>query len=308
MVLSPITCSNSVTLLKTIKSAQLIKDWNYTYQIDISEELRGYEEIYLYQCDKTRLRFFFPFDVAGSGKLYEQLQKFDWFYMPNKWEHQVSLLDLADSKRILEVGSGTGSFIKMAMKIGLDIKGIEFNEAAIQVAQAQNLPVEYHDLNSIVKLYPKEFDAVCSFQVLEHLSKPKEFLELLIQALKPNGKLILCVPNSDSFLRYQYNLLDMPPHHMTQWSEYSFRALESFLPIKLEKVVREPLAVYHTSGYLRAYGDHFRSIPFLSGLSIIFLNRYTISIYEKLLNTGLRKFLVGQSLYVQFRKLNDEFS
>lgn len=302
MIVSPITGSNNITLLEVFKSDKLIHDWIEFYNVDITNELQGYQEIYLYECNETKLKFFAPSEVTGSGKLYEQLQKFDWFYMPNKWEHQVALKNLWDSKEILEVGCAFGSFVELGIESGLNITGIELNEAAVRIAQQKNLPVKHQDLQELAELYPQSLDAVCSFQVLEHVPDPKKFINWTIQLLKPNGKLIFCVPNSESFLKYQYNLLDLPPHHMLRWSESSFRALEKIFPIKLEKVVREPLALYHVSFYVDSYNSHFSSI---SPLFKLIFNRYTIPVYRKLLNAGLRRFLIGQSLYVQFRKVNE---
>lgn len=235
MYQSPLTAGKDIILLKTIKSQQLISDWKNTFQIDITAELRGHNEIYLYQCNQTKLKFFVPLDIAGTGKLYEQLQKFDWFYMSEKWEYQVALQNLSGYKDILEIGSGFGAFVKAGRDAGLNIRGLELNEAAVKVAQKKNLPVECIDLQTFANQSPQSFDAVCSFQVLEHVPNPKQFIEWSLKALKPNGKLIFCVPNSESFLKYQYNLLDMPPHHMLQWSETSFRALEKIFPVKVEK-------------------------------------------------------------------------
>jgi hypothetical protein len=104
----------------------------------------------------------------------------------------------------------------------------------------------------------------------------------------------------ESFLKYQYNLLDMPPHHMLRFSAATFKALEKIFPLKLEKVVNEPLAAYHVNGYINSYGKHFCSD---SASAKVFFNRYTFHFYKVCLNLGLRRLLRGQSLYVQFRKI-----
>jgi len=300
MIQSPLTASKDVSLYKTICSDQLIEGWKSNFNIDIVEELHGHKEIYLYQCNQTKLKFFEPIDIAGSNKLYEQLQKFDWFYMQDKWEYHTALHHLKKCKDVLEVGSAFGDFVKAGVEAGLNIRGIELNQAAVKVAQAKKLPVDCIDLNQFADLYPESLDAICSFQVLEHVANPKEFIRLSLKTLKPRGKLIFCVPNSESFLKYQYNLLDMPPHHMLQWSETSLRALEQIFPIKVEKIIYEPLASYHISGYISAYSEKFKSF---SKFSKIIFNHYTVPIFETLLKSGLRKFFRGQSIYIQFHKL-----
>ena len=303
MHMSPLTNSQDVTLLKEFTSDQLILDWKNSFNIDISEELQDHEEIYLYQCNDTKLKFFFPFDIAGSDKLYEQLQKFDWFYMPDKWEHRIALKSLSSCNDILEVGCAFGAFVESALKLGLNAQGIELNLAAVEVAKKKNLPVESMDLQEFAEKYPLSQDAICSFQVLEHIAQPRKFIELCLQSLRPNGKLIFCVPNAESFLKYQYNLLDMPPHHMTQWTASTFKSLENIFPVKLEKVIKEPLADYHVRGYIDSYGSYFCGI---SPLWKIIFNRYTNRLYSYLLSkSGLRNIVVGQSIYVQFCKLDE---
>ena len=299
-VFSPLTLSNDVTLLECYSARQLVEDWKTYFRIDIHSELGECETIELYQCNQTHLKFFMPLTVAGSDKLYEQLAaSFDWYYMPHKWEYDVALRDLADCQTVLEIGSGCGHFIKLGLQAGLAIQGIELNHNAVAIAQQHHLPIQHLDLNDAAIRYAQSLDAVCSFQVLGHTPQPKAFIESSIHMLKPGGKLILCVPNAESFLKYQYNLLDMPPHHMHRWSKTTFQALETLFPLKLEKIRYEPLAPYHVEGYLQAYQNRWRQFA----LGRLVFNPKTLPLYQQWLNLGLRKFLVGQSLYVQFRKI-----
>ncbi|KAM3116123.1 class I SAM-dependent methyltransferase [Phormidesmis sp. 146-33] len=300
MTCSPITHSQDVTLVKTFHAKELIPGWQQSFQIDITDELQGHQEIHLYECNQTKLKFFTPMEVVGSGKLYAQLQQFDWYYMPDKWEHQIALSQLTKGQKILEIGTGSGHFVKRAIAAGLQAQGIDLNAVAVEAAQRQNLPVERLDLEEAVRLYANTFDAVCSFQVLEHVPNPDEFIRWSLELLKPGGMLIYCVPNSESYIKHQeMHLLNMPPHHMLWWSDAAFKSLEKVFPVQLEKVAYEPLTDYHVPHYLSIYeGLLKRHLPF----SRVVMNRHTLPWCERLLNLGLRKLITGHSLYVQFRK------
>jgi SAM-dependent methyltransferase len=299
---SPLVATSPTHLLDIFQTAKLINDWKATFNIDISSELSGIEEISLYRCQASRLDFFTPASATGSDQLYRNLQKFDWFYMPEKWEFDEAIKDLVGCKRILEVGCGPGFFVEKATKKlkGSLVKGIELSEATVQKAFQKALPVERVDLQELV-VRGETFDAVCSFQVLEHVNQPRDFLKAMIEVLVPGGRLILCVPNRDSFLRYQYNLLDMPPHHMTRWNSFTFKYLEKLFPLKIVRISFEPLAQYHIFGYVEAYGQHWRvKLPLMRR----FLSEPRLGQISGILEkSGLYHFLRGQSLYVLFKKL-----
>ena len=289
-------------LLSAFQTAKLADDWKKSLGIDISSELRDIEQISLYRCEASHLDFFLPPSAAGSGELYLHLQQFDWFYMRDKWEFDQALRDLKGSRRILEVGSGPGFFVERVLNEcpGSLIKGLEVNAAAFREAFRKNLPVEQMDLQEVVAK-GETFDTVCSFQVLEHVHRPRELLEAMIQVLGPGGVLILSVPNRESFLGRQYNLLDMPPHHMTRWSREVFEYLPRLFPLKLLRLRLEPLASYHIPGYVEAYGQYWRAkLPLLHRyLSEGRLRRIAGFLHY----TGFYHLLRGQSLYGVFKRL-----
>lgn len=299
-VLSPLTDNSNTVLIKSIDVATLVDKWLNQFNIDITNEIDSVSKIHLYMCNDTKLHFFVPNTLDGSAKLYEKLQQYDWYYMKNKWEHRVALHDIEKRNKVLEIGSGFGGFVQEAVSKGLDVLGIELNQEAAKQGKQNSLPIETTELSELCKTHFDSFDVVCSFQVLEHISRPKEFIDASLKLLKPGGKLIYCVPNSESFLKYQDNILDMPPHHMTQWSKYTFKALEDLFPVHLEKVKYEPLAHYHVDSYLGAYSNYYRS---LSPIFKLVFNSKIFPLYNRFLNMGARQMLKGQSIYVQFRKL-----
>lgn len=298
MVYSPLTGSNQVKLLQTFQVEELIQAWQYTFQIDISLEFKSYKDIYLYECLETHLQFFYPFDIEGSARLYAELMKFNWYYMSDKWEYQIALADIQGKEAILEVGSGFGTFVRVAQQQGLNIQGIELNSQAITAAQSLGLPISSKTFTDLQR-QGESFDCICSFQVLEHISDPSSFITNCLALLRPKGTLILGLPNAESFLKYQYNLLDLPPHHMLRWSLNSCKALGKLFNLSLEKYQYEPLASYHISGYLDSYIEHFRVS---SPLGQIWLNARTRSLWMWLLQAGLRQYLRGQSFYTLYRK------
>ncbi|MGW8247531.1 MAG: class I SAM-dependent methyltransferase [Acidiferrobacterales bacterium] len=299
---SPITGNSDVTLLETFDTKKLADAWQNQFGISISDEFNGCKELRLYRCNQTGLKFFEPKDTVGSDKLYEQLQHFDWYYLPKKWEHRLAIRHLRAGMRILEIGSGTGYFLEQARQAGLRATGIELNQHAAMTARERGLDVVCNSLSQEASRKQGTYDAVCSFQVLEHVLSPGEFIENSVNLLKPGGILIYGVPNDESFLKYQFNILNMPPHHMTLWSASTFRRLEQYFPISLERVINEPLAEYHIEGYVASLKSR---IPARETVRNFVLNKITQMLLRGFLRAGLRQFVSGQSLYVLYRKRDE---
>lgn len=299
-IVSPLMDSHDITLVETLDVKKLISDWQDIHTIDVSNEFGGNDTIFLYECNKSKLQFFWPQDIAGSDYLYAKLQKYDWYYMKDKWEYGMALKYLKNASSILEVGSGVGYFISIVQKKGIAIKGLELNKSSVEIAKKNNLPIENIQLNDYSLIYPDSVDAVCSFQVLEHLSEPKKFIESSLRILKRGGVLILSVPNANSYIKYQYNLLNMPPHHMTRWKAETFKYIEQIFPLKLISLKNEPLQPYHVDQFVDVY---FHQASKKLKLLQPFINSYTFNISVFFIRRILRRILTGHTLMAVFIKI-----
>lgn len=259
----PLCNSENTAELKRFDSEAIINEWRQQYRLDVRPEFHGHAAFELRECGNCALQYFVPEDLTGSGKLYGQLENFDWYYQAKKWEHEIALEDLQGCGKVLEVGCGSGNFMMLAReKLNLALDGLEQNARAIGEAERRGLSILRCSLDEAAETMRGKYDAVCSFQVLEHVPNPGNFLRACCALLRPGGKLIIGVPNADSFLRHQFNLLDMPPHHMSRWPVQVLGALSKLFPFVGQHVKLEPLADYHIEAYVDAYAGVLGRGPF----------------------------------------------
>ena len=103
---------------------------------------------------------------------------------------------------ILDVGCATGINGKYLLKEkkALSAYGIEYNEEMALIASESNTKIFQGDLNNfsfrkdIVRSTP-EFDYIFFADILEHLIEPEMVLKDLLVKLKPNGRVIISLPN-----------------------------------------------------------------------------------------------------------------
>lgn len=236
----------SATLERSIPAQLIIDGYRNDFQIDVASLFNGKREVNIYRSNESDLRFYGPDSVAGDGEFYEELQKFPWYYMEWKWEHQMIKNRLLNSERVLELGCGEGAFLKGIQSICPDSVGLELNDAAVEIAKANGLNVIGQSIQDHSMLNRGMYDVVCSFQVMEHVTDIRSIIEASVACLKSGGKLYISVPNNDSFIKRSTNsLLNMPPHHMNLWDEKSLNKLADYFDLHYDGYELEPLQPYH---------------------------------------------------------------
>lgn len=299
---SPLTGKPSCVLLEKFPCDKIINGYSQSFNIDVSHFFQGLDFIELLECDETKYRFYYPFSISGDSSFYEHFQHFKWYYMPWKWEHEKALNYITKRDKIIEIGCGAGGFIKRLSDNGYDITGLELNENVCLNCQENGLNV----INELVEVhaekFPEAYDVVCSFQVLEHISDVRSFIASCIRCLRPGGKLLICVPNNLSFIKYEkFPLLNRPPHHMGLWDARSLESIKELFSLDHVRLLYEPLQNYHYEWYKniieerRVFKRKFiRYLYFRLGL-----NKVTLKIIRL-----LSPFIKGHSIMAVYTKKN----
>lgn len=247
---SPILFNGKVTLVNEINVTKIIEAYQNNYKIDVSTYFNNLNTISLYKCIDSGLFFFYPFNITGDTKFYEQLQEFDWYYMDWKWEHEVALCYITDKMSVLEIGCAKGTFLNKLSTNNVFSFGLELNEKAATTCKNIGLTVFSQTIQEHAVQFSEKYDVVCSFQVMEHISSIREVLIDSIAVLKKGGKLIISVPNNDSFLGLSINYLNLPPHHMSLWNEEVFLKISKIFNLKIVNIHLEPLQHYHKKYFI----------------------------------------------------------
>ena len=165
-------------------------------------------------------------------------------------KNKISLINsLADKGTFLDIGCGTGDVLKAAQDNGWTITGIEPNEKARALANSKTNNSVF-DISELNTLPDHSFDVISLWHVLEHLPNLEEHVGLFKRLLKPNGKLIIAVPNYKSFDAAYYNefwaAYDVP-RHLWHFSQNSIKLLFSKFGMTIVKTLPMKFDSYYVS-------------------------------------------------------------
>jgi 2-polyprenyl-3-methyl-5-hydroxy-6-metoxy-1,4-benzoquinol methylase len=123
---------------------------------------------------------------------------------------------------VLDVGCGRGVLLQEFRRRGWKVQGTELSEEAASYArQTLKIPVQIGSLETL-HFPTNHFDAVILWHVLEHVHNPQALLAEINRILKPDGVLLISVPNFGSFeariSKDKWFHLDVP-RHITHFSE-----------------------------------------------------------------------------------------
>lgn len=114
-------------------------------------------------------------------------------------------------KRLLDLGAGMGGFAVAAAREGAEVYAAEFNAAYCQITALRGrryslaLPV-LQAAGEALPFPEGSFEAVCAWDVLEHVRDPARVLAEVHRVLHPGGVFLLTVVNRLAFRDPHYHL------------------------------------------------------------------------------------------------------
>jgi len=135
----------------------------------------------------------------------------------------IKILNFLKAKRVVDVASGNGALAGLLKRNNFDIVGVEYDAEGFNISvntypniNFYNFSVE-DDPNQILKL-EKDFDAVVSTEVVEHLYSPHLLPIFSGPLLREGGYLILSTPYHGFFKNLAISLFNhWDAHHTALW-------------------------------------------------------------------------------------------
>jgi len=182
-----------------------------------------------------QLAHYYPEDYFGARKSYV-----DAFINNIRVKKITTLSNFSNihSKKILDIGCGTGDFLLSMKRKGWEIYGTEISQSRIEELQKKDIPVCDESKNEC-NYEENFFNIITAWHVLEHVIDPKNLLVKMHSFLKDDGKIIIEVPNFGSWqarsTRSFWFHIDAP-RHIYHFTREGLRQLFNETGFEIEKI------------------------------------------------------------------------
>ncbi len=198
------------------------------------------------------------------NKLYQRVRKYTL-------KQKVKLVKrVGNGKDTLDIGAGTGHFLNACQNAGFNALGLEPDADARKFAE-DNFKANIKSLDELHGLPDASRDVITMWHVLEHVYDLRKDLDKITSVLKPDGRLVVAVPNMSSFDAKHYKefwaAYDLPIHlyHFTPddikrlFAQYDME-LEEMLPMKFDSYYVSMLSEKYKGGNIvEAFWNGWRS-------------------------------------------------
>lgn len=249
-------------MLEDLKTCPLCNSGHFNNYLTCKDHTVSKKTFDLVRCNNCNFIFTNPRPKAED--LYKYYQSQDYVSHSNKSNNPVNFIykiarnftlkrkvrlinSISKKGKILDVGCGTGHFINACQQNGWAITGVEPDKQARKVASDKTGQTIADDLS---KIDENNFDVISMWHVLEHVSDLNQYMRMLVERLKENGKLIVAVPNHKSndaiYYKADWAAYDVP-RHLYHFDQNTMNQLANKYGLKVAKTLPMKLDSYYVS-------------------------------------------------------------
>lgn len=161
---------------------------------------------------------------------------------------KISLIEKYHNNQgsILDIGAGTGDFLKTIKNHHWKTQGVEPNKNAREIAKRKEISLQQETSS----FGDGEFDVISMWHVLEHVPNLEAQLKELERLLKKEGTLFVAVPNFKSYDAKHYKefwaAYDVP-RHLWHFSKFSISKLFNTIGFELVEIIPMKFDAYYVS-------------------------------------------------------------
>lgn len=224
----------------------------YTMPRPNSDKIGSYYKSEDYYSHQENKKGFIP-------KVYEAVKKTNLNYKSN-----LALGELQPGC-LLDIGCGVGDFLHTAEKLGWNCTGVEPSEEAKSIAKQRTM-ANILESSELERLQDESFDVITMWHVLEHVDDLKWEMKQLQRLIKPNGRIVIAVPNYKSYDGQYYKELwaayDVP-RHLNHFNKTTIAKIFNSAGFDLVRTDKLKWDAYYISYMSEQYKHH--SFPLIRG-------------------------------------------
>ncbi len=171
--------------------------------------------------------------------------------------------------KLLEVGAGTGAFANSMQEKKWEVLALEPDASSRQKA-FENYKLTLQTPDTLFQISENSHDVICLWHVLEHVHDLKGYFKSFSKILKPNGRLIIAVPNYTSydaqFYKEYWAAYDVPRHLY----HFSPKAMNILLKqFDLQLIQTKPM--WYDSYYVSLLSEKYKKTGLLGIFRALFI-------------------------------------
>jgi len=198
----------------------------------------------------------------------------------------ITFLNKNSSGKVLDIGCGTGMFLKICKENNWETFGTEPDEKT-RIFAIENSKTEIKQ-NIFTDYESQKFDIITMWHVFEHIHDLNKNIERIKELMNTNSFLIIAVPNCDSYdakIYKQYWAAYDVPRHLSHFNLKSLNNLIKAHGMSLVKTKGMLFDTFYISLLSTKYKNNFTNyikaiiIGLLSNIKGLFTKNYSSNIY-----------------------------